>query len=301
MSSEGNRRKKRPRSYKVIVVPSENAGSPRTWETTTRKLAMLGVAVFFAVAFVTVLLLGYTPIGWYVPIQNPELEQRYGRQIVETQERLNTLAEQVMVLRDYNTQLRKALGEQGVRDTSAARNASNTYASREPVTSNRVRIDAESAPIPWGAQVEYGDQDPAYNVVVTNSEGFRGAFPLLQPAEGFVTQGFDPTRSHYGIDYATQRGTPVYASTDGYVVFSGWTYEDGNVIILSHGGGYLTVYKHNQTLLKSVHTFVKRSELIALVGTSGKTSGGSHLHFEVWKDGMPLDPNEFLLTSIKRQ
>ena len=116
-----------------------------------------------------------------------------------------------------------------------------------------------------------------------------------------MTQGFDADHRHYGIDYATKTGTPVYAATDGYVVFSGWTYDDGNMIILSHGGGYLTVYKHNQLLLRTEHAFVKRGEMIAESGSSGKTSSGPHLHFEVWKDGLPRDPQEFLLVAPKIQ
>jgi murein DD-endopeptidase MepM/ murein hydrolase activator NlpD len=73
------------------------------------------------------------------------------------------------------------------------------------------------------------------------------------------------------------------------------------MLIISHGGGYLTLYKHLQTLLKTGQATVKRGETIALLGSSGKTSLGPHLHFEVWKDGMPHDPNEYLLTPAKIQ
>jgi murein DD-endopeptidase MepM/ murein hydrolase activator NlpD len=87
----------------------------------------------------------------------------------------------------------------------------------------------------------------------------------------------------------------VVAAADGYVVFSGWTYQDGQVLILSHSGGFLTYYKHNQSLLKSANIFVRRGEPIALLGNSGRTSSGPHLHFEVWKDGAPVDPARYLL------
>jgi murein DD-endopeptidase MepM/ murein hydrolase activator NlpD len=116
-----------------------------------------------------------------------------------------------------------------------------------------------------------------------------------------VTQGFDQARYHYGLDYAVKRGTPVSAATDGYVLFAGWTFSDGNMIILSHGGGYLTVYKHNESLLRVVHERVKRGELIARSGSTGQTSSGPHLHFEVWKDGLPQDPEQYLLTAPKIQ
>jgi len=67
------------------------------------------------------------------------------------------------------------------------------------------------------------------------------------------------------------------------------------MIIIAHGDSYLTVYKHNQSLLKSPTAYVRRGEPIALLGNSGKTSLGPHLHFEIWKDGIPRDPSQYLL------
>lgn len=121
------------------------------------------------------------------------------------------------------------------------------------------------------------------------------------PVEGIVTQGFDPSRGHFGLDIAARKGTPIYAATDGSVVFAGWTFDDGNMLMISHGDGYMTVYKHAQSLIKTAHMTVKRSEPIAFVGTTGKTSLGPHLHFEVWKDGVARDPSEFLLSPSRIQ
>ena len=67
------------------------------------------------------------------------------------------------------------------------------------------------------------------------------------------------------------------------------------MIILSHGSGYFTIYKHNQSLLKSASEFVKRGEPIALLGNSGNTSYGPHLHFELWKDGQPQNPDDYMI------
>jgi len=71
------------------------------------------------------------------------------------------------------------------------------------------------------------------------------------------------------------------------------------MLIIQHSGGYVTVYKHNQVLLRAVQSSVTRGESIALLGSSGKTSLGPHLHFEVWKDGIPQDPSQFMLTPVR--
>jgi len=116
------------------------------------------------------------------------------------------------------------------------------------------------------------------------------AFPAVMPAEGYLTRGFDAAQRHYGLDIAGSTGSLVRASADGSVVFAGWTSSDGNQIILSHPGGFLTFYKHNQSLLVPSNATVKRGEPIALLGSSGETSAGPHVHFEVWKEGVPIDP-----------
>lgn len=121
--------------------------------------------------------------------------------------------------------------------------------------------------------------------------------PLTMPVIGYITQEFDPRQQHFGIDFAGKEGIPIYAAADGSVIFAGWTYDDGYMIMIEHGGGYRTTYKHNQALLKSIGEYVRRGETIALLGNSGKLSYGPHLHFEVWKDGIPKDPREFLLTT----
>ena len=128
-----------------------------------------------------------------------------------------------------------------------------------------------------------------------------GNLPLVSPAEGYVTRGFDTRHYHYGTDFAGKKSSSILAAADGSVVFSGWTYNDGFMMMLAHDRGYITVYKHNEALLKSTGSLVKRGELIALLGNTGKTSYGPHLHFEVWKDGIAYDPEQFLLTTQNKQ
>jgi len=303
MPQEGTRRKKINR-FDILVVPLGEGKGTLTFHASRWKLWLLGTAAALLMVALTLAVLMYTPVAMVVPIPNPELEQKYGRQIKETQERLNALAQDVVSLSDYNAQLRKALGEGGAKDSSAAKKAPRLRsADVEPPTgsdaSPAIRTDVQS----MSAAPDFGgDADllsGGFSMVATEEELPRSNFPLLVPTEGFVTQSFDPARNHFGMDFAGQRGTPVFAATDGHVVFSSWTFDDGNMLIIAHGGGFMTVYKHNQALLKSAQARVSRGEPVALLGTSGKTSMGPHLHFEVWKDGVPQNPNLYLLTPLK--
>ena len=304
MLPEETRRRKKKVQYDILVVPSDEAGEMKSFRFSALRFWVLGSVMFLIFLGLTIAALVYTPLALYVPIPNPSLEQRYGRQIAETQRRLNTLAEEVLSLSVYNVQLRRALGEKVVVDSTLARSVPRPAPVSEPIAAEPLDRKDEEKSDEGGRGPNYAEAAAGpipYNAVVTNDEGFRGAFPLLVPAEGFITEGFDPSRKHFGIDMAAKHGSPVHASTDGFVIFAGWTYDDGNMIMISHGNGYVTVYKHNQALFKTTHAFVKRGEVIALLGSSGKTSLGSHLHFEVWKDGIPQDPNDFFLTSSRNK
>ncbi len=121
--------------------------------------------------------------------------------------------------------------------------------------------------------------------------------PSQMPVEGFVTQTLQRhtgswLTNHYGIDIAVAEGEPVLAAASGQVVFSGWTPDLGNLVVIYHGDDYFTYYGHNQLNLVDRYQFVKRGEVIANVGDTG-LSTGPHLHFEVWKEGQPMDPMIF--------
>lgn len=301
MPQAGNRRKRSPRRHNVIIVPTDEGGKTRAFRTSPFLIAVLVLLGFLVSVAFTIAVLVFTPLAIYVPIPNRGLEERYGRQLVEMQNRLSSLADNIVVLTDFNAKLRKALGEGGPRDTSAARNLPKLRERQDQGPETRpLRRAAGAEPDAPGEDLGVLDVNPgAYTTVSTAAGPARTSFPLLTPVDGFVTQGFDPSRNHFGMDIAGRRGTLVHAPGDGIVLFAGWTYDDGNMLIISHGGGYLTVYKHNQSLLKSALSGVRRGEPIALLGSSGVTSLGPHLHFELWKNGIPQDPNDYLLAPAR--
>ena len=122
---------------------------------------------------------------------------------------------------------------------------------------------------------------------------------LFPPVKGQVSQPFDRKKSHYAVDIAVEKNMPIKAIADGTVVFSEWTSETGYVIILEHNFGLLSVYKHNSSLNKMQGNSVLSGEVIATAGNTGEYSTGYHLHFELWMDGYPMDPENFFNFSNK--
>ncbi|MDR7521596.1 MAG: M23 family metallopeptidase [Armatimonadota bacterium] len=118
---------------------------------------------------------------------------------------------------------------------------------------------------------------------------------LAWPARGTLTSrfGWRYRRHHDGIDIASPRGTPIFAARDGVVEFAGWKAGYGRVVIVSHGGGLVTVYGHASSLLVKAGESVRKGQVIARVGCTGSCTG-SHLHFEVRHNGRPINPLPYL-------
>lgn len=277
----------------------------------------VGVCLLFAVAGVSAIV--FTPLGRLIPVSDAELAHRYGSELVSLQQRVVKLSEEMLVLREYNRKLRVTLGDNTDTDSlMGALSERLAEAPDQPTDGGETVHDSRSGQTETGraskrstaaqthAPATQRESDAAGESMQdgqTQPSGlqkdFRAAFPISAPVEGYITRTFENDKMHFGVDYAGKRGTLITAAADGYVIFSNWTQDGGNIIILSHGGGYSTVYQHNQMLLKQQGDYVKRGTAIALLGDSGTTSYGPHLHFEIWKDGRPQDPGEYLIASEK--
>lgn len=120
-------------------------------------------------------------------------------------------------------------------------------------------------------------------------------FPSQPPVNGTFTKGYDLVSGHYGIDIASTVGEPVKVVADGVVLNADWTLNYGFVVIVQHARGFVSVYKHTQSPLVEVGDFVQKGAILANVSNSGMISSGSHLHFELWQNGQPIDPQNYLL------
>ena len=115
---------------------------------------------------------------------------------------------------------------------------------------------------------------------------------FFTPLKGVVSQGYDTV--HPYVDITAPEGSVVKATLDGTVIFAGWSEDDGNTIQIQHSDDIVSTYKHNKKLLKKTGDKVKAGTPVALVGNSGDTSTGAHLHFELWHKGEAVDPSKYI-------
>lgn len=117
---------------------------------------------------------------------------------------------------------------------------------------------------------------------------------LFAPVTGHITDKYDPKTKHFAVDIALPKNTPIKSVANGTVIFADWTPSTGYVIIIRHGDGIISVYKHAASLTKSQGDVVRTGEVVAMAGSTGQESTGVHLHFELWKDGFAIDPTNFI-------
>ncbi|HNS17735.1 MAG TPA: M23 family metallopeptidase [Bacteroidales bacterium] len=137
-------------------------------------------------------------------------------------------------------------------------------------------------------------QDLSSGIVSPDEGELVPDFLFFSPLEGIVTNRFNADIGHFGVDLVANKNEPIKAILDGMVVFAGWTLETGHVIALQHQQNILSVYKHNAVILKKEGNFVKAGDVIAIIGESGELSTGPHLHFELWFNGNPVDPTDYI-------
>jgi len=138
------------------------------------------------------------------------------------------------------------------------------------------------------------EQDRFSIEAIEETEDRKKGLILFKPVNGTISSGFNPKEGHYGIDLVAPKDDPVKSVLDGTVIAAAFTADDGNIISVQHANNLISVYKHNSVLLRKVGDLVKAGESIAFIGDSGENSEGPHLHFELWENGAPVNPTQYL-------
>ena len=142
------------------------------------------------------------------------------------------------------------------------------------------------------------EEEEQYNLsVIEDSRQPQGLARIhfFAPIKGHVTNSFSAYENHFGTDIVAGPNEVVKAALDGTVILASWTVETGYVIEIQHSNNLISVYKHNAELLKKTGNPVKAGDAIAIIGNSGELTTGPHLHFELWLNGAPIDPEEFIV------
>jgi murein DD-endopeptidase MepM/ murein hydrolase activator NlpD len=268
------------KSFSVIIVPDNPSSGTKSKKITLSKILFLVVTYTIVISVVGFYLFSISGVGDQIIPNYYTRDAKNNQQMEELNGKILFLANELQILKSTNQKLKYALalGDSSLIDS--------------------LEINADTLKKYYQTPREGNIFGVLLNVIskyFTHQQESKIFFIL--PSNGYISRAFDPERGHYGIDIVVKDGTPVYASAGGFVVFSGYTNNFGHIIILSHSDGYLSIYKHCSVILKKEREFVKQGELIAQSGNSGLATTGPHLHFEIWHNGKPVDPETILLNN----
>jgi len=289
---------KHRRLIQILIIPDDQA-EPKAYGIPVRRLKLFKVLGVILALHTVFGLIGYIQYA-RIYSKNRELVM-INKQLESSNKRIYQLAAAFSDLEASQEKIRSALGLGGDGSHQIARpgNAGpSVVPDLEPVydpVSARREVIPQQRPTPEQLQERLDFLRQAKGDI----HSYESSVPTFLPVEGVLTADFSESKSsaqnqHRGVDIAAPRGSFVRASADGIVVFADWTHDLGNLVIIYHGNGFITYYGHNQNLLTSRSSVVKKGDPIALLGSSGESSA-PHLHFEIWRDGVPLDPKKYIL------
>ena len=250
------------------------------------KLNRLNVFVFTSIFILlliglTTLLIAFTPLREYIPgYSSTSLKKRATALAFKT----DSLQQVITINEQYVASIRKVLTGD-VKTVDFNKDSILEAARGDSIMINQTPSRADSLLRDKVAQ------EDKYNPLIWTADK---NFVLFAPVKGTLSNGYNPKEKHFAVDVVAIKGAPVKATADGTVIFAEWTATTGYVIILKHKNNLISVYKHNASLSKEQGELVKEGEVIATVGDTGDFSTGPHLHFELWSDGYPTNPTNFI-------
>lgn len=242
---------------------------------------VLTVSSIFLIA-ITTYIIAFTPLREYIP---GYASSKLKREATELALKSDSLEKAIKMNNAYIESIKKVLAG----DVELAKLNKDSIKAAELADASEVDFKPSKQDSVLREQVA---QEDKYNLF--DKAQAKVNLVLFPPVTGHITDKYDPKTKHFAVDIALPKNTPIKSVANGTVIFADWTPSNGYVIIVRHGEGIMSVYKHAASLTKEQGDIVRTSEVIAMAGSTGQESTGVHLHFELWKDGFAIDPTNFI-------
>lgn len=271
--------------YQLIVRNEDNLEERSVVGMSNGRVLAIAGMVFLGLFFLSLFLAQTLLARWY----DPRHAQREANQkLLELVIKVDSLVLEVERKDNFILNIQRILRG----DTAGAKNPSELLKNPDKPISQSGDLELGEAGADF--RKEYEQTDLSLSAVSGNNYSELQETFFFSPTTGFVSDKFDARRGHFGVDIVTKANEPAKCIADGTVIMSSWTQDSGYVIMVQHQGSLISVYKHNAELLKKAGTFVNAGEILAIVGNSGEMTSGPHLHFELWYNGNPINPEEFV-------
>lgn len=267
--------------YRLVILNDNTFG-----EKISLRLSPLGIIIgIFAITIImttlVISLVAFTPFREYIPGYGTVAERK---QILKLSQKADSMEQTIEARALYMNSILNVLNEKF--ETKTEKPKKDTTGKYANVNTKPSEIDLE-----FRTDIE---QNKTTSIATKTKYKGLSEIVFFTPATGIITTSFNLTENHFGIDIVTKPDETVKSTLDGTIIFSGFSAEDGNIVQIQHNNNLTSIYKHNSTLLKKTGDRIKAGEAISVVGNTGEKSKGPHLHFELWFDGQPINPQDFV-------
>ena len=268
--------------YRIVIFNDLNLHIIKQIRFNARTLVMAFVfAVIFIIVSVTVLI-AFTPLREYIPgYPSGKMRSMLIRNVLI----VDSLELEIQRRDRYFSDFRAVLAGESPADTAVRR---GTMPQPDQVQFKKYDHDSLFKDEIAQEQINLG-----INAGSPSRGGVAGLL-FFPPLNGMITGKHDVSNGHLGVDIVGKLNSRISATLDGTVIFAGWTIDTGYVIYIQHEQNLITVYRHNAELLKIQGDKVRAGEAIAIMGNSGKETTGPHLHFEMWLNGVSVNPEDYI-------
>ena len=282
VKKRGELRKKLLHKYRLVILNESTFEEKISFKLSRLNVFVSSTLLIIGLIAFTILLIAFTPLREYIPGYS---STKLKKQATELTYETDSLVRELSNTNSYLENIRKVL-KGDIENNQINRDSLRKRFKLDPSTIDLSPIKQDSL---LRAEVALEDKYNLFERTTNNT-----SISLFPPISGTLSQSFNLEKKHFAVDIVAPRGTPVKATSDGVVVFAEWTADTGHVIILKHDNGILSAYKHNGVLNKGQGDTVRTGEVIAEVGNTGELTTGAHLHFELWQNGTPINPLNFV-------
>lgn len=268
--------------YRLVVINEDTFEEKLTFKLTRLNVFIYGGLFSILLIIGTSYLIAFTNLREYIPGYSSTKLKKEATQLVYKTDSL------VEVLKLNNLYIEKVKEVLTGKVTGVLFDRDSVLKSIQ-YNKDTMNLAPSAADLEFRQSIEREDRYSIFNEATKNTD-----IVFFSPVSGILTDGYNPKTKHFAVDIAVEMGTPVKAVADGTVIFAEWTAQTGHVIIIEHSGRFISVYKHNTALHKSQGELVKSGEAIASAGDTGELSTGPHLHFELWNEGYPVNPINYI-------
>ena len=275
--------------YRLIILDEDSFEEKLSFRLSRLNVFVVTGMLAIILVFLTSYLIAFTPLREYIPGYK---DTNIQKELYELQLKADSIEAAVKAKDLFIMNMKRVIsGEEP--ESAKATPVKSDSAARSKYTGIRNTRGREDSLL--RAEVE---SQSRYNLrpdqKATPHSPSLSKLSFFTPLKGVITNRFNPSRQHFGLDVVSARNEAIKAAYDGTVIFSEWTAETGYVIAVQHIDNVVTVYKHNSVLLRKQGAYVKAGESIAIIGESGELSTGPHLHFELWINGRAVDPEQYI-------